>query len=446
MNPFRRSLSAALLITGSALLTLNAQESPAPMPIRTYNDLAIALREGRKEILIDRNITANHALILPEGTTVKGIPQENGELPMVLFTESDGFGLTAGNAVRDLKVNAPADRRALFTTYSREDLGTFRLENLSVQGQVSFIFRIGTRSAAVEMRGVDIFAADARRYLEQPQKYGVNVLQGALTVYNLNGDKESLIRVRAEGITIGRKDAPVAGSGIFIAGAGDDGGRVEVSRLETGAVYSTGKIPYGVADYITGGVFVLNGAHAREVVTRGELVTYGVNDMVTDVWGSVDDWTNYGPVTSYGPSGIGFVNFGVVKCYTSLAPVTTYGEGARGYNQYDGTVEEITFHSIETFGNGSIGIQISKPIGTLTVRGDVTTHGAVGNSLVKGVITRLPAHAVSIKAGGKAKRLEVGGNVTSEGEGVNAYITEAGGEVLDLSVGGSISSQSPAVK
>lgn len=47
-----------------------------------------------------------------------------------------------------------------------------------------------------------------------------------------------------------------------------------MSSLETGAVYSTGKIPYGVADYITGGIFVFNGAqYAKEVVTNGELVT-----------------------------------------------------------------------------------------------------------------------------------------------------------------------------
>ncbi len=56
----------------------------------------------------------------------------------------------------------------------------------------------------------------------------------------------------------------------------------------------------------------------------------------------------------------------------------TYGLGARGYNQYDGTVENISFQSIETFGDGSVGIQLSKKIGTLTVDGNVTTHGSLG--------------------------------------------------------------------
>ena len=125
-----------------------------------------------------------------------------------------------------------------------------------------------------------------------------------------------------------------------------------------------------MADFITAGVFVLYGAHAHKVVTDGEVVTYGVNDMVLNVWGSVDSWTSNAPVISYGPSGVGFVNFGTVKNFTVNAPLQTYGLGARGYNQYDGTVGNITFQSIETFGDGSVGIQISKKLENLTVNGD----------------------------------------------------------------------------
>lgn len=112
---------------------------------------------------------------------------------MLLFAESDGLGLTANNSLSDLKINVPVDKRAVFTTYSKENLSTFDLENLSVQGQVSFIFRIGTLNADVRLKDLDIFAADARVYLEQPQKYGVNVLQGALTIYNMNGDDASVV-------------------------------------------------------------------------------------------------------------------------------------------------------------------------------------------------------------------------------------------------------------
>lgn len=406
--------------------------------INNFNDLMIALQSGQKQIVIGRNITCNHSLVLPEGVTLKGEPQENGELPMLLFRDSDGVGLTVDNSLVDIKINAPVDQRAIYTTVAKEDLGVLRMENLSVHGQISIITRIGVQSADIVLSNVDIIAADARHYLEQPQKYGVNVLQGAFTVYNMNGDENSLVRVRATQLTVGRKDAPVLGSGIFIAGFGDQGGRVEVSLLETGAVHSTGKIPFGVADFITGGVFILNGAHAQEVVTNGELVTYGVNDMVTDVWGSVDNWTSNQPITSYGPSGIGFVNFGVVKNYTVNAPIQTYGLGARGYNQYDGTVEHISFKSIETFGDGSVGVQISREIGTLTIEEDLITHGSVGNTLVKGVIIQLPAYALSIKEGGAAKSITIKGDVKTYGDDVTTIITEKGSEVKKIEIQGKV--------
>lgn len=270
------------------------------------------------------------------------------------------------------------------------------------------------------------------------------MFQGALTIYNMNSDEKSLVNVKATGISIGRKNAPVIGSGIFIAGFGDKGGRTEVSTLQTGAVHSTGKIPFGVATDITGGVFILNGTHAHEVVTDGELVTYAVNDMVTDVWGSVDNWTSNAPITSYGPSGIGFVNFGIVKNYTVNAPLRTYGQGARGYNQYDGTVENITFHSIETFGEGSVGIQISKKIGTLTIKGDLITHGSVGNTLVKGVIVQLPAHALSIQSGGEAEKIEIRGNLVTHGDNVASYITEKGSNIKNFEVKGKIEAKGNA--
>lgn len=135
-----------------------------------------------------------------------------------------------------------------------------------------------------------------------------------------------------------------------------------------------------------------------------------------------------------------------MKNYTVNAPIQTYGEGARGYNQYDGTVDRITFQSIETFGDGSIGIQISKKIGTLTVGSDIVTHGKIGNSLVKGVITKLPAYAISIKNGGYADKMDIKGNVITNGDKVTAYITEKGGEVKELTVGGEITEKGKDAK
>lgn len=408
------------------------------MAIDTFNHLVSAVNDGQKEIVITRSILCNYSLLLPEGVTIMGKAQENGELPLLSFQHSDGIGVSANNAVKNLNIDVPVKHKAIFNTTVKSDLGTFSLENLMVKGQVSIITRVGVEKAKVIMDNVDIHSADTRHYLEQPQKYGVNVLQGALTIYNINPKEESLLSVSISNISIGRKNAPVTGSGIFISGFGDKGGKTEISSLHTKEVYSNGKIPLGVADYITGGVFVLFGAHAKEVITDGEIVTYGVNDMVLDIWGSVDNWTSNAAVVSYGPSGVGFVNFGTVKNFAVNAPVQTYGLGARGYNQYDGTVDNISFQSIETFGDGSIGIQISKPIGKLTVNGNVTTHGTIGSSLVKGVYVDLPAYALSIKDGGEAQQIDIKGDLVTNGNDVITYIVEKGGNPGHLTIDGEI--------
>lgn len=406
------------------------------MNIRTFNDLVAAIQSGQKDIIITRSILCNYPILLPEGVNLNGQAQENGELPLLSFQHSDGIGVSANNSVKNLNIDTPLNHKAIFNTTVKPDLGTFTFGNLLVKGQVSIITRVGVEKANVVIDNVDIHSADARHYLEQPQKYGVNVLQGALTIYNINPDRKSVLSVTVSNLSIGRKNAPVTGSGVFISGFGDQGGKTKISKLHTKAVYSNGKIPLGVADFITAGVFILYGAHANEVITDGEVITYGVNDMVLDVWGSVDSWTSNGTVISYGPSGVGFVNFGTVKNFIVNAPLQTYGLGARGYNQYDGTVENISFQSIETFGDGSVGIQISKPIGNLTVNGSVTTHGSVGSSLVKGVYFDLPAYALSIKNGGEAKSITIKGNVETDGDNVISYIIEKGGNSGNLNIEG----------
>lgn len=408
------------------------------MIVNTFNDLVSALQNGQKEITITRSILCNYNILLPEGVSLTGKPQENGELPLLSFQHSDGIGVSANNSVKNLNIDAPANHKAIFNTMVKQDLGTFTFENLFVKGQVSVITRVGVEKANIVINNLDIHSADARHYLEQPQKYGVNVLQGALTIYNINPKSDSLVSVAVSNLSIGRKNAPVSGCGVFISGFGDKGGRTEITKLHTKAVYSNGKIPLGVADYITAGVFVLYGAHASEVVTDGEVITYGVNDMVLDVWGSVDNWISNAPVISYGPSGVGFVNFGIVKNFTVKAPLQTYGLGARGYNQYDGTVENISFQSIETFGDGSVGIQISKKIGTLMVNGNVTTHGSIGSSLVKGVYVDLPAYALSIKNGGEATSITIKGNIATYGDNVISFIVEQVGNPGILTVAGKI--------
>jgi hypothetical protein len=405
------------------------------IPVASLNELMSALSSGGpRTIELTTSVACPHSITLPPGFSLTGTDKDRSVLS---FVNGDGIGLTANNRVSNLTVIATPAVRAIYTQAGIADMGTLTLANLAVTGQVSIITRTGTDKLNLVVDGLHIAACDARRYSEQPQKYGVNVYQGALTVYNFNGDANSRIKASLSNIGVGAKNAPVLGSGIFVSGFGDQGGQVELDTLTTGEVHSTGMLPYGAADMITAGVFIVYGVHAKRVEHLGEVVTYGVNDMVLDTWGAVDTWIAHAPVVSYGPSGIGFVNFGTVDDFVAEAEIITYGLGARGFNQYDGTVRNIRFKSIETFGDGSIGIQVSKPVGTIVVDEGVTTHGSIGNTLVKGVNMQLPAEAFSVKPGGVVEKLTVGGSLVTHGANVTTYAVE-GGKVLAIDIKGKV--------
>lgn len=408
------------------------------MEVSNFVELEQALSEKESTISIKRNILATHSIILPPKTSIQGIPQENGVLPSLIFEYSDGIGVTTDNQLKNLVINAPSQQKAIFNAGNDKNLGYFEFANLTLSGQFSFIMRQGSQKANLHLKQVHVLSADTRGYMEQSQKYGVNVLQGGLTIYNFNPDANSLITLKATDISIGQTENPVTGSGVFVAGFGDHGGRVEIEELHTNNVYSTGRIPFGVANLITAAIFIVNGVHAQQVKHTGETITYGVNDMVLDAWGVVDHWIIDGPIISYGPSGIGFVNFGIVKNFESHAPIETYGLGARGYNQYDGTLEKGLFQTIRTYGDGSVGVQISKKVGSIIIEEGIHTKGGVGNSLVKGVNVELPAYALSIKDGGYITDLEINNDISTEGNNVITFQMEDGGIIENLNIKGEI--------
>jgi hypothetical protein len=332
---------------------------------------------------------------------------------------SHGLKLSADNRVEGLQLIADRDKRALFNDTGVEQLGRLVLHDLTVEGVVQLLARDQVRSGHVEAHSIDIVVADARGYQDRPKGYGVEVIPGAFTLWNQHADRAVMITADLTGLTVGRPGAPVFGSGVFISGASGAGGRLIARRVETGAIYSDGGIAPGTPDRITGGVFVVSGAFVDSVRNHGPVTTYGPNDMVLDNWGTVGIWIADEKVTSYGPSGIGFVNFGTVDQLQVNAPIETFGQGSRGFNVYTGTVKSAEFERLITHADGAVGIQISQPVGQITVRRGIETYGGTGDSLVKGVVVRLSATALSIKPGGSARKIVIAGGLITHGEGVN---------------------------
>jgi hypothetical protein len=349
-------------------------------------------------------------------------------------SDADGVELSADNAVTGLAITVDPERRAVFNDTAHPGFGRIELGGLRLTGNLRLLAAGAATGGHVDAHGIDIVAADARGFAERPKGFGVEVIAGAFTIWNMQPDAGSRLTADLTAISAGRAGAPVRGSGVFVGGT-PGGGRTMVRRLETGEVHSDGGIAPGTADQISGGVFTVHGAWVDSVRNAGPVTTYGPNDMVLDNWGTVERWQADGKVTSYGPSGIGFVNFGELGVLRVNDTIETFGLGARGFNVYAGTVRDAEFDRVITRADGAVGIQISQPVGRIAVRRGIVTYGGVGSSLVKGVVMQLPAIALSIKPGGSAQEIAIEGGLLSHGAGIEPL--ELHGRIERFSVSGS---------
>jgi hypothetical protein len=385
--------------------------------VTTTDALIAALKdESIARIVVSGRLNDVPTLRLSPGRSLCGAAEDSS---VVFMTGADGVELSSDNTVCNLHLCAAPEKCAIFNDTAVSALGRIELHGIRTTGRVRILARDQVRGGHIEVNGLDILAADALAERQRPHGYGVYVLHGAFTLWNMQADGEAAISADLAGISAGREGAPVRGSGVFVSGAGDTGGRVIMRRLETGAVYSDGGITPGTPDCISGGVFVVHGTFADSVRNRGPVVTYGANDMALDNWGVVDRWIADEKITSHGPSGIGFVNFGTVNVLEVNAPIETFGQGARGFNIYAGTVTSAVFERIVTHADGAVGIQISQPVGRIKVRRGVETYGGTGSSLVKGVVMKLSAIALSLKPGSSAREIDIAGGLITHGKGIS---------------------------
>jgi hypothetical protein len=406
--------------------------------ISTVGELLAASRNAEGgTLIVDADLTDVPTVRLAAGQTLTG---GNSAVTVRFARGQDGLQLSTDNTVEGLSLRADADRRAVFNDTGVAHLGRLTLRRLSVSGVVQLLAREQVRGGHVEAHGIDIVSADARGYGDRPKGYGVEVIQGAFTLWNQQTEPALALTADLTDLSAGRSGAPVRGSGIFVSGGGDAGGRLIVRRLETGEIHSDGGIAPGTPDRITGGVFTVYGAFVDTVRNRGPVTTYGPNDMALDNWGTVDRWVVDAKITSYGPSGIGFVNFGTVGVLRVDAPIETFGQGARGFNVYTGTVRDAEFERVVTHADGAVGIQVSQPVGRIAVRRGIETYGGSGDSLVKGVVMRLSAIPLSIKPGGDAREIDIAGGVIAHGEGIHPL--ELHGRIESLRIAGGLAATS----
>jgi hypothetical protein len=378
---------------------------------------------------------------MPMLTLAPGVRLRGG----MLRFGAKGVQLTRDNSLEDVRIETVEHEPAILNDTNQPTLGTLSLERVTTVGQVVLVADGQVGSGHVSARRVHVMRADVRGRTGRPRSFGVEAMQGAFTLWNRQADRATVITADLHELSAGLPDAPVRGSGIFVAGHGA-GGELQAQHLTTDEIHADGGIEPGTPDLISGGVFVVAGATITCVENRGSVTTYGANDMVLDNWGEVERWVAREPVTSIGPSGIGFVNFGVLGELRIDAPLATHGPGARGFNLYDGTLQSASFQSIATSGDGAVGIQVSKHLPAIEIRGDLRTTGGRGPSLVKGVQTLLPATAISIQPAGHVGRLTIGGRLQTAGDELVTLDVEGALDAIEVKDGiHAIGSHSDAV-
>jgi hypothetical protein len=403
--------------------------------VTTSDQLLAAAASGDTHIVVDGTLSGMPMITLKPGVTLSGGTLRFG---------ARGIQLTSDNTVSGTRILCPDHEVAISNELDNPSLGTITLTKVETTGQVLLLADGKVTAGSVVIDDLTVLSADVTGRSDRPHGYGVDALQGAFTLWNRQSDPTSEISAQLRDIKVGSVDCPVRGSGIFVGGYGDregrpTGGRVNVTELTTGDVVSNGGIAEGTPDLISGGVFVQVGAVVDLVRNIGAVTTLGANDMVLDNWGEVREWVAEGAITSRGPSGIGFVNFGKLGTLEVSSPIETWGQGARGFNLYDGSLEQATFDSITTHGDGAVGMQITKPLPKVRVNGDIRTTGGEGTSLVRGQQVLLKAIAFSLKVGGSLQSLEVSGTVESTGD--NVITMEVHGPISALTVSGGVSAQ-----
>lgn len=322
--------------------------------IRSVADLMTSLEmPGVLHLHIEGTLSDVPTLRLHPGQTLRAAADGAA---LQFLPGCDGVRLSRDNALVGLSLQADAAQRAVFNDDQVPNMGRLCLSALRVSGQVQILARGAVRAGHVDVDGLDIEAADTRAQSDRLRGHGVEVLQGAFTLWNQQADDTSVISARLKGLSAGRDGAPVIGSGILVGGDGLEGGRIVATVLETGAVHSRGLTVPGIADRISGGVFTSHGAFVGVVRNLGVVVTYGANDMVLGNWGTVNNWIAEAPLTSHGPGAVGLVNFGTLHALDVRAPIETLGLGARGFDVDDGKLGRAVFDRITTHADGAVGV------------------------------------------------------------------------------------------
>lgn len=382
-------------------------------------DLLIAVETGVEVIEIAAPIGGLPPLALSRGQTIIG----KGAATPLSFVH-DGLSLSGTNSLKSLHINCPATASAINVAPGATECGSFHLSECQCEGVVHLVFDDNAGDVTLAIAGIAVTCANATALLPRPAGNGVEVQQGALTVWN-RSVAPTVVTLVARDIVIGSSAQPVGGTGLFVAGnQSGKGGTISLHQLETGPIFSDSMLPEGTTGIVAGGIFLLAGVNGEWVETLGDIVTWGANSVPIDTWGLIGHWRIDGNARSHGPSAVGMVNAGTLERCTINGEIETFGDGARGCCIY-GPTGTITARAIRTHGSAAAGLHVVDQLDAIILTDGVFTAGAPGQGLMKGRMIETPAHGVEVETSGRLGVLDCA-RIAATGAGAEPIHAEPG--------------------
>ena len=139
----------------------------------TAEELAILSKDNSvQRIVVHGDLINVPSVRLAPGQFLRG---EHEHSSLTFSAGADGLQLSSDNRIHNIRLNASADKRAIFNDTSVASLGRIELRGVTTTGRVQILARDKVRGGHVDVNGLDIIAADARGETERPHGYGVYV-------------------------------------------------------------------------------------------------------------------------------------------------------------------------------------------------------------------------------------------------------------------------------
>ncbi|MDO5569986.1 MAG: hypothetical protein Q4F97_00785 [Bacteroidales bacterium] len=346
---------------------------------------------------------------------------------------SNGFCLTKGNELKNLKINVDPDKKAIYQDSSVEKMSTHHLSRINVTGQISFIVSDNIKKGKIEASFIHVNYASTEHLTDRPNRYGVDMMQGAMTVWNKTEELNSEIEVDITHFSCGSETKPINGSGLLICGVEEKFGTIRSDIISCGNIYTSGEIGEGVSDKVAAGIVVGYEVVVKNLTNYGKIYCYGANEMGLYNWGTVERWSVTDRIETHGVNSCGFINAGNIGKITFTHTVETFGIGSRGFYMFDGVAKDIHFERIVTHGDAAPAIQFNRFISRLSISNGIETFGNSINVLFADVVSISRADAISIRFGGVVGMLKITGDVVTNGKEACSIYDETSIEKLYVS-------------